>query len=290
MKKHFVKFLSIFIALLILTVLPLAGCNQTDGEKPKIAVSIIPLSGFAQEIAGDKFDIITLVPAGFSVETFEPTPKQMEEYAKSALTFAIGVPAEDAILKDPQMPVVNLHEKAKEVYDYRYFDEETKKDRDPHIWLSVRRMAVMVAAMGEAIAGLDPENAEFYRTNAAKLEAELEELDGDLQEIFGTVQNKQFVVFHPAYGYLADDYGLTMYALEEEGKEATPQHMQEIIDIAKAAGVKGIFYQAEMDSKQAEAFAEELGGETVMLAPLAPNYIENMRYMAETLARVCDGE
>ena len=75
-----------------------------------------------------------------------------------------------------------------------------------------------------------------------------------------------------------------MFALEEEGKEATAAHMQEMIDLAKDEGIKVIFYQAEIDSRQSAAFAEELGGVTAKLEPLSGNYIENLKIMANTLA------
>ena len=74
-----------------------------------------------------------------------------------------------------------------------------------------------------------------------------------------------------------------MLALEEEGKEATPQHLQEMIDLAKKEDIKVIFYQEETDSKQAKAYAEEIGGKTAQLAPLAADYIENLEKMAQTI-------
>jgi len=100
------------------------------------------------------------------------------------------------------------------------------------------------------------------------------------------IQIKKFMVYHPAFGYIADDYGLTMYALEEEGKESTVKHLQEMVDLAKREKIKVIFYQEEIDSRQSEAFAEEIGGTTVKLAPLAANYIENLESMAEAIAGV----
>ena len=100
------------------------------------------------------------------------------------------------------------------------------------------------------------------------------------------MKNRKFIVFHPAFGYLADDYHMTMYALEEEGKESTPQHLKEMIDLAKKENIKAIFYQAEISSQQAQSFAEEIGGNTIQLAPLAPNYIENLRNLVTLMAEV----
>ena len=75
-----------------------------------------------------------------------------------------------------------------------------------------------------------------------------------------------------------------MVALEEEGKEATAQRLEEVVDFAKANGIKVIFYQEEMSLRQAAAFAEEIDGEAVMLSPLAENYIESLTAMADALA------
>jgi zinc transport system substrate-binding protein len=112
----------------------------------------------------------------------------------------------------------------------------------------------------------------------------LEDLDRQITKALEGVRNKKFIVYHPAFGYLADDYGLTMYSLEEEGKEATAQRLQEMTDLAKAEGIKVVFYQEEMDSRQSKAFADELGGKTVQLSPLAADYIENLKQMADTIA------
>ncbi|MPN61082.1 hypothetical protein SDC9_208816 [bioreactor metagenome] len=74
-----------------------------------------------------------------------------------------------------------------------------------------------------------------------------------------------------------------MYALEEEGKEATIEHLQDMIDLAKEENIKVVFYQEEIDSSQSESFAEEIGGKTTQLAPLAADYIGNLKKMAQIM-------
>ena len=95
---------------------------------------------------------------------------------------------------------------------------------------------------------------------------------------------REFLVYHPAFGYLAAEYGLTMYALESEGSEATAPEMAAMVDLARERNIRVIFYQAETDSRQAEAFATEIGGRAVMLSPLAEDYVENLEIMAEAIA------
>jgi zinc transport system substrate-binding protein len=115
---------------------------------------------------------------------------------------------------------------------------------------------------------------------------ELDRVDAEIAETFAAIHNKTFIVFHPAYGYFADDDGLQMYALEEDGKEATPQNLQNMIDLAKAGNIKAIFSQAEIDSKQPGAFAKEIDGEKVILEPLSDNYIANLERMTEAISEV----
>lgn len=75
-----------------------------------------------------------------------------------------------------------------------------------------------------------------------------------------------------------------MYALEQGGKEATPQHLAEMIDLAKTENIKVIFSQAEVDSRQPQAFAEEIGGTKEIINPLSADYINNLQAMAKAIS------
>ncbi|MGI6202261.1 MAG: metal ABC transporter solute-binding protein, Zn/Mn family [Eubacteriales bacterium] len=251
---------------------------------PKIAVSIVPQATFVKEVCADGFEVVTLIPPGYSPENYEPTTDVIAALEDSAIYFTVGVPAEDSgILPDisEKVKVVALEDEVAKVYPDITIDGV---GRDPHIWLSPKRVKVMVSAIARELGEFDPDNAEKYVANANAYIEKLDALDAYLAETFGALENKSFVIFHPALGYLADDYGLTMYALEEEGKEATAAHLQKVIDIAKVQGIKTVFYQSEIDSRQAQAFADELGGEAVMLEPLAADYIPNLEKTARLLA------
>ena len=87
------------------------------------------------------------------------------------------------------------------------------------------------------------------------------QLDNDIRSALTDLPNRTIIVYHPAFGYFAADYGLTMIALEEEGKEAAAVDLQRVIDLARAQNIKVVFYQAEIDSKQSRTLAEEIGGQ-----------------------------
>ena len=285
MKKVVYILLELILALNLFLV---SGCNNQitleAGEKKTIvAVTILPQKAFVKAVGGDLLEVITIVPPGNSPGNYEPTPQEMENFSKASVYFTIGVPAEEANIlpKANDMRIVDLSAQVAAVYPDREFNAG---QRDSHIWLSPKRARVMVEAIAKTMADLDAENAQFYLDNAEAFLRELDRVDAEIIETFASIQNRTFIVFHPAYGYFADDYGLQMYSLEEDGKEATPQHLQDMIDLAKAEHIQAIFSQAEIDSKQLDAFAEEIEGEKIMLDPLSDDYIANLEHMAEAIS------
>lgn len=285
-----IHFLIIMVLILFLTMT--AACGQSSpqsSDKPTVAVSIVPQSSFVKEVAGDLVDVITMIPPGSSPETYSATPNQLKDFSNASIYFTIGVPSEEASIlpkaKDfnPDLKIVDLAKHVAEVYPDL---EIAPGERDPHIWLSPKRVKIMIDVIAEELSQLDAENKDTYIKNAQKYKEQLDQLDAKIRDTLTNLKIRTFITYHPAFGYFADDYGLEMIALEEEGKAAAPQSFESIVDIAKEKGIKVIFYQAEVDSRQAETFAKEVGGKTQQIAPLAPNYIENLEKMANTFAEV----
>lgn len=266
----------------------LTGCgiknSDVQQQKPIIAVTIPPQKAFVNAVCGNLAEIITVVPPGYSPESYELAPSQRKELAKASLYFSIGVNAEQTILPAVEnIKVVPLHSEVSAVFPDIFFEGG---GRDPHIWLSLKRAAVMVDVIAREMILIDGVNSERYRENAARYKERLQDADKNLINVLSGVKNKSFISYHPAFGYFADDYSLKMYTIEKDGKEATITHLQQMIDFAKLQNIKMIFYQKEIDSARSKAFAEELGGKTIQLEPLSENYIENMNNMAEIMAEV----
>jgi zinc transport system substrate-binding protein len=277
-----------------------AGCSSSiktttqppipsSPEKLCVAVSIVPQATFVKAVAGELVDVVTIIPPGANPENYAPTPQTMEQLSATKIYFAIGVPAEDnGVLSrleqiNSQMKLVNLSTQVDQIYPAR---EISPGEKDPHRWLSPKRVIEMVKIISVELAAIDPQNAVKYLQNAQAYQTELEKLHTDIAASLEGLSGQSFVVYHPAMGYFADDYNLKMIALEEEGKEATAKHLQTVIDQAKKENIKVIFYQAEMDSKQAQTFAREMGGQAELIAPLAPDYIDNLRKTAQTFSQV----
>ncbi len=278
------KIISLILACAVL--LALGGCQaDRSNGKPNASVAIVPMAEMARAVAGDLWNVNVVIPAGSSPENYEPTVAERMALEDSAIYFSVGVPAEAAAI----LPIISSSTKIVRL-DHtvadQFADLKMAEGRDPHIWLSPKRAEAMVAAMAEAFALADPANKEIYMSNAQEYIAKINSADEYIKQKFEGVVGRKFIAFHPAFAYFADEYGLQMVALQEEGREATLQHMQDMADYAKREGIKAVVYQGEIDSKQVEAFAQQIGGKTVKLEPLAPDYIENLKEMADVLAEI----
>ncbi len=284
------------IIMLLCAVLFTAGCDRQPTTIPtrkagiiKVAVTILPQATFVKAVGGDLVDVVTMIPPGGNPENYTPSPQQMVQFSDAQVYFAIGVPSEKASIlakvKDlnPNVKMVDLPALVDAIYPAHLFPSG---ERDPHMWLSPRRVQEIVRITAQQLSELDPGHQITYAENARAYMDSLGVLDQDIRASLASLTNKTFIVYHPAFGYFADDYGLEMVALEAEGKEATAADLQKIIDLAQRQHIKVIFYQAEIDSKQSRTLAAEIGGQAEMVAPLDPDYINNMEKIAQTFARV----
>lgn len=262
------------------------GKSEGDSaDKPVIAVSIVPQKAWVEAVVGDFAQVVVMIPPGKNPANYSPSPKELQQFSDAFVYFGIGVPTEKVNVlskaKDinSEMTIVHLEKVVAKRYPERQFESGM---RDQHIWLSPKRAQIMVQEIADVLSEKYPNDKEQFQKNANIYIEKIVDVDQKIKTILSELDIKKFIVYHPAFGYFADEYGLEMIALEENGKQATPQRRQEIVDIAKKEGIRVIFYQAEIDSSQSKATAEEIKGKTVQIVPLAPNYVENLSLMAQT--------
>ncbi len=268
---------------LALLLSALFGCTPQRDGRPVVAVSVLPEAALARAVLGEGYRIAVMVPPGYSPESYTPSISEMADFSDAVLYFSIGVPMEKTALL-PMLSEKTTHIPLADAAREAAPDLLLDGGRDPHIWLSLSRASRMVEAIAEAAVSYDPENAATYRANADAYLERIGQTDAEIRTILADIPCREFLVYHPAFGYFADEYGLTMHALEKGGKEVTPADLSETVAYAEEKGIKTVFYQAETDSRGAEVLAEEIGGEAVMLSPLSENYLENLLVMARAIA------
>lgn len=272
------------------------ACGQASDSasaKPLIYVSIPPQAEIVERIAGDRFEVRVLLGQGSSHETYEPRPSQIRDLAKAALYVRMGVPYEEASWDS----IRGANEKMRVVFGLEEAERRTMTEKeghagddhghgaaDPHLWLDPRNMKRQAEAVARALQDLDPEHAQEYADNLGQVQAELDQLDADLRRILEPVRGKAFWVYHPAWGYFADAYGLEQRAVEQHGKEIGIQSLARLVEEAREAGVRVIFVDPQFSSRNARVVAQEIGADIRELNPLAPDYTANLRRAAEAIA------
>jgi len=156
---------------------------------------------------------------------------------------------------------------------------------DPHVWTSPENIKVLAKNTVDALVAHDTLNKETYMANYAAFIAKVDAIDATIKEILKeTKKGTKFMVFHPAWGYFAHQYGLEQVAIEVEGKEPKPKVLAYIMEEAKEEGVKAIFTQPEFSDKSAMQIANTLKIKVIKLSNLNPKWDESFVAMARAIA------
>ncbi len=154
---------------------------------------------------------------------------------------------------------------------------------DPHVWLNPANVKTISSNIWETLGSIAPDRADFFRKNAQAFDQKIDDLDKHLGESLKNIKHQNFYVYHPAFGYLADRYGLKQKAVEIEGKEPSAKQLARLIDSARKEGVKVIFVAPQFSRKGAETVASGIGGVVIEIDPLAADYLGNMRKIGDNI-------
>jgi len=295
---------------LLLAMLALCSCRRdSTSTQPaagaiRVFVSIPPQKYFVERVGGEYVTVSVLLRPGQSPHTYDPTPKQMVELSSAQVYFRIGVPFEKQVVDKIATVLKGLEiVDTREGIDTLVVDTEEHADHgtapdadherheqlghdnepDPHIWMNPRLVKRQARTICRALCRLAPDHSESFERNCAALEAELDHADARIAATLAPLRGRAFYVFHPAFGYFADAYGLKQVAVETGGKQPSAKQLQALIERARSAGVKLIFIQPQFTKQGAEAVAKAIGGAVVPLDPLAEDYIANLMDVASKI-------
>ena len=257
------------------------------GSTPlNVVVSILPQAFFVERIGGSQVKVEVLVGPGKSHHTYEPTPQQMVLISKSDICFLIGVPFEKGLATRLAftLPNLTLIQTQKGVPLKWIPESGGQGEADPHIWLDPHLVQIQAENIYAGLVQKDPEHRDYFETNLKSFKADLEQVDSEIKKLLAPFSGSEIYVFHPAFGYFLERYGLKQCSIEVEGKEPGPRHLAEIISRMKEHQVKVLFVQPQFSSKTAESIAAAVGAQVITIDPLAPDYLANLREMTHQIA------
>ena len=292
--------------LLLGSCLLLAACtgrasksNNGDGEKPVITVTLEPQRYFTEAIAGDKFKVISMVPKGSSPKTYDPVPQQLVSLGDSKAYFRIGYIGFEQAWMERLMnntPHIQVFDTSKGIDlilnngDHDHGHGHGPRDGhthavEPPVWNSTANALIIAGNTYKALSQLDKANDTYYMARYDSLCQRIQHTDSLIRQQLSTPEAaKAFMIYHPALSYFARDYGLHQISIEEGGKEPSPAHLKELIDLCQTEDVRVIFVQPEFDKRNAETIAQQTGTKVVPINPLSYDWEEEMLNVAKALA------
>jgi zinc transport system substrate-binding protein len=260
-------------------------------DKLNVTVSILPQKYFVKKIAGNLANINVMVLPGNNPATYEPKPFQMLDLSKSKIYFSIGVPFEKVWLKkiistNPNMLLVKTQ---KNIIKKPMVERDVHVESqilDPHIWLSPKLVKIQAKNILDGFLKIDEKHKDIYMENYKKFIKEIEDTDSKIKDTLSNLKNRKFMVFHPTWGYFADEYNLEQIPIEVEGKTPSMQTLAKLINKAKKDNIKVVFVQPQFSKKSAEIIAKQIGGKVIAVDPLAENWSENLISVSKVFKKV----
>ncbi len=229
----------------------------------RVVATTTVLADLVARVGGSKVSVISLVPKGGEVHTFDPTPLTLTTLSEAHLIVANGLGLDDsltALVADvgSKGTVLKLAEGLEGATILREDGEA-----NPHLWLNVAYARKYAARIALALRTAAPAQAAAIDASAAAYDARLAELDAWVRSQVAVVPpaNRKIISLHEAFPYFAEAYGLEIVGavVATPGQDPSAGEIAALIAAIKASGAKAIFSEAQFSDKLARTIADEAG-------------------------------
>ena len=271
-----------------------AGSSQGEGSSISVVASFYPLAYAAQRVGGDAVTVTNLTPPGVEPHDLELAPEAIELIASADVVVYLSggfqPVVEEAVEAEASGVIVDVARRGD-----ASSDASVATQGDPHIWLDPALYADIVDRVATALVETRAADAATFRSNARKLEAQLDELAGAFRLGLAECETRTMITNHAAFGYLAAAYDLDQQAISGSSPESEPDpaRIAELVEVARDTGATTIFAEDLLSAEVAEILAAEAGLGTALLSPLeglteaqiaaGDDYLSVMRRNLETL-------
>ena len=264
----------------------------------RVVATIFPVADMVRQIGGELVDVATLLPAGASPHTFEPTPDQVRTVAQATVFVEIGAGLDTwagklKAARSGPLTVVTL------TVGLPLLGATPERGEphggDPHVWLDpVLVRDHLVPAIARGLSQADPSHQVEFQRGAAGFQTALTQLDADIRATLAPAVNRNYVAFHSAWRYFGQRYDLHEVAVVEgfPGKEASALEVAGVVDKARAAHVRVVLMEPQFNPRMAEQIAHEIGAQVLLVDPLGgpglsdrSHYLELLRYNLQVFAK-----
>lgn len=268
--------LALSIGLIGLLALPLGNALAREpGPRLKVVTTVAPHADLVREIAGDRVQLVQLIPDGTDSHTFEPRPSDARFLQEADLIILNGLHLETPTQrladanKKPETPYLFLGDSTispqDQIFDFSF--PASKGDPNPHLWLNVAYARNYAQLITNQLLQMDPDNAAYYQANFATLAGRMDQLD---QAIFAAVQtlppnNRKLLTYHDSWAYFGQRYGMDVIGAIQPSdfSDPSPREVAALIDQVRAYNLPAIFGSEVYPSKVLEVIGRETGAQYI---------------------------
>jgi zinc transport system substrate-binding protein len=259
------------------------GAPAGSSGRIKIVAAVFPVYDFTRAIVGEAADLSMLVRPESEIHSFDPSPQDILSVRNADVFIYVGGESDawvDDLLESMESSnktIVRLIDRvdavAEELVEGMQPEEEEGEaeegEYDEHIWTSPRNAMALVRAIADTLCGVDPKNADVYRSNAERYVRDIGKLDEEFRALVASSGRKK-IVFGDRFPfrYFADEFGLEYRAAfpgchtESDVSAATMAYLIRTVRDEKIP----VVYTIELSNQNiAKAIAEQTGAEVLTL-------------------------
>jgi zinc transport system substrate-binding protein len=279
--------------------------TAAHAEPVRVFVGIAPHKHLVESIGGEHVSVSCIVDEGQSPHTFQVRPRQLGDLSRARVYFRSWLEFEEGLLRRieqnyPEIAIVPLTVAEHGVLDdHHHHDDDPGHVHDhtcglggfdPHTWLHPGHLNLQAEIVRDTLSAIRPELAELFAENYAAFRDDLAAVHMELKDLLEPVAGRTFYVYHPAFAYFAQAYGLEQVGIEQEGKGPGARRLYGIIEAMKAQGVGTLFVQPQYSTQEARAIAQETGAAIETLDPLSENVLANLLVIGRSIRAALDGD
>ena len=281
------------VAGVVVILALISGCGKKQkAEGPlEVAAGLPPVAFLASRIGGEAVVVNSMLPDGRSPHDYSPAPHDVLNASRSRIFLTTGMNFEKTLcrpLDSARTTVCDVTEGIRRIpmashgHD-GHADDHDHDALDPHVWLDSENLCIMANNICKAFCTADPDNDALYRANSIKLIGEIRLQTRLLAAQLAPYRGRCFYVYHPAFGYFANMFGLRQEAVELDGREVTPARLSDLIQQARRDRVAVIFVQPQFNPSAMQALQRQLRVEVKTADPLRRDVLKNMQELVSEL-------
>lgn len=281
--------------------------EQTDGQELTVVTSFYPMYIAAENVIGDA-DGVRLEnlsePQTGCLHDFQLTPEDMK-LLSTADVFIINGGGIESFMKEvaeayPNLKIIEACENtsllSEEEKDTHHHEEETEEehahgDVNAHAWMSVSAYETQVQTIADGLSEADPERSSAYQNGAKAYLVKLDELKKRQEKLKQKISGQSVILFHEAYAYVAEDYGLQVnYLLDlDEERQVSAGEVSDVLSAVRKGHVKYILAEELYGKSMGDTIQKESDAKVLYLNPLnrgtyeKDSYINGMKKNMEIL-------